>query len=65
MSDTTILHIDNTIDDLVGKFLYYDRKEDENLPPGEIEREVSMGTISVDYIIERFAEGVRNHLEGK
>ena len=65
MSDTTVEHIDDTIDDLVGDFFYYGRKEDENLPVGEIEREVSAGSISADYIIERFANGVRNHLEGK
>lgn len=29
--------IENTIDDLVSNFLYYDRKEDEDLPREEIE----------------------------
>ena len=38
----------NTIDDLVSKFLYYDRKEDEDLPRGAIENAIEEKEISVD-----------------
>jgi len=51
--------LQNTIDDLVGKFLYYDRKEDEELPRGEIERMVRDGETTVDAIVKRFEEQIR------
>ena len=65
MSKSTVETIYRIVDDIVGDFFYYDRKEDENLPVGEIEREVSMGNISADDIIKRFAKGVKEHLEGE
>jgi len=65
MSNTIVENINLTVDDLVMNFFYYDRKEDEELPLGEIEREVSRKNISADDIVERFAKGVREHLEGK
>lgn len=49
----------NTVDDTVSRFLYYDRKEDEDLPRGEIERMVQDGEVTVGEIVERF----RFHLE--
>lgn len=49
----------DTIDDLVAKFLYYDRKEDEELPVGAIEAAVRDGVITWDEIGERF----RTHLQ--
>lgn len=52
-------NIEATIDDLVGSFLYYDRKEDEELPRGEIEAAVKAGEITVDEIVERFRKGVQ------
>lgn len=48
--------IEDTIDDLVFKFLHDDRKEDEELPRGEIERLVSEGEIMCCQIPARFAE---------
>lgn len=44
----------NTIDDLVSNFYYYDRKEDEDLPVGEIQRAVQRGDISFNEIVDRF-----------
>jgi hypothetical protein len=44
----------NCVSDLVGKFLYYDRKGDEELPVGAIEKAVADGEISVDAIVEAF-----------
>ena len=65
MTSTLVETINTTIDDMVTDFFYYARKEDEELPLGEIEREVSMGHISADDIIARFAEGVKERLEKK
>lgn len=43
-----------TVKDLATDFLYYDRKEDESLPVGAIERAVSDGVITVDEIVSEF-----------
>lgn len=40
--------------DLMGAFLYYDRKEDDELPRGEIEAAIAADEITVDEIIEVF-----------
>lgn len=48
-----------TIDDLVRDFLYYDRKEDEELPRGVIEELVEDGKLTVDEMVACF----RKHLE--
>ncbi len=44
----------NVTDDLVSGFLFYDRKEDEELPRGKIEEAVKSGEITVDEIVEQF-----------
>ena len=44
----------NTVTDLVGSFMYYDRKEDEELPRGTIEAVVENGHITIDEIVEKF-----------
>lgn len=44
----------NTVDDLAGKFMYYDRKEDEELPRGAIEQAIADGVITIDEIVDRF-----------
>lgn len=59
MDEITKEDIKGYIKDLVASFLYYDRKEDEDLPIGEIERLISKGTISIDEICSEF----RLHLE--
>ena len=52
----------NTVDDLVGSFLYYDRKEDEELPRGAIDQAVADGEITVEEIVERFRAGLKRSL---
>ena len=47
-------NLNNTILDLVSKFLYYDRKEDEDLPNGEIEFMIKKGETSIEEIVEVF-----------
>ena len=43
-----------TLDDLVGDFLYYGRKEDEDLPRGAIEKAIENKEISIDEIAAFF-----------
>lgn len=39
-----------TVEDLVGDFLYYSRKEDEELPRGAIQKAINDKEISIDEI---------------
>jgi len=52
-----------TIDDFIGDFLYYDRKEDEDLPRGEIEAAIKAGEVTVEQIVERFDKALRQGLD--
>lgn len=45
-----------TVCDLVADLLYYDRKEDEDLPRGKIEELVERGTVSERDIIGWFKD---------
>ncbi|MCG7904610.1 MAG: hypothetical protein JAY60_19570 [Candidatus Thiodiazotropha weberae] len=56
MKALMISHIRNTVTDLVADFLYYDRKEDEDLPRGAIEQAVANKTITSEDIMEMFRE---------
>ncbi len=58
MPDETKIVFD-TVDDLVSSFLYYDRKEDEDLPVGRVQELIQAGVITVDQIVERFRRGLR------
>jgi hypothetical protein len=49
-----------TVKDLVGDFMYYGRKEDEELPVGEIEAAVNNGEITVDEIVNVFRSELDN-----
>lgn len=44
----------DAVTDLVADLLYYDRKEDEDLPVGEIELAIEEGDITVVEIVEHF-----------
>lgn len=44
----------DTVDDLVAQFMYYDRKEDEDLPSGAIDEALVAGEISVEEIVTEF-----------
>lgn len=46
----------DTVRDLVADFLYYDRKEDEELPSGLIEEMLSEHEVSVDEVVRWFEE---------
>ena len=56
-------HILDTADDLVSMFLYYDRKEDEDLPRGAIDKAVATGVVTVDEIVNRFRECLEKGLQ--
>ena len=48
-----------TVSDLVSDFLYYDRKEDDDLSRGDIEAAIKAGEITAAEIIEKFAKSLR------
>lgn len=52
-----------TVDDLVADFLYYDRKEDEELPRNSIEEAIANKEITVREIIQRFEQELRKIVE--
>jgi len=47
-------HIIDSIEDLFTDWLYYDRKEDQDLPRGSIEEAVEAGEISKQEIANQF-----------
>lgn len=55
MSTTRRQCIENTIKDLVINLLYYDRKEDGDLPVGAIEQAVAENEITRDQMVGIFA----------
>jgi len=46
--------IKDTITDMVSNLLYYNRKDDEELEVGDIEKAIKDGVITVDEICELF-----------
>lgn len=52
----------DVVDDLVYNFLYYDRKEDEDLPLGAIEEAVGVD-LTIDDIIQHFEKKLHEGLE--
>lgn len=55
------LILDN-VEDLVSDFLYYDRKEDEELPRGSVEEAIKLGEISSQEIIDHFSKKLEKSL---
>jgi len=53
----------DTVDDLAGRFLYYDRKEDGDLPEDAIETAIAAGEITVDEIVGKFRSGLESAME--
>lgn len=48
--------------DLVTDFLYYDRKEDEDLPMGAIQKALQENEITADEIVNKFSESIKSQL---
>ena len=49
--------------DLTSDFLYYDRKEDEDLAVGDIENAVREGEICIDDMVNKFREKLEEHIK--
>jgi hypothetical protein len=52
-----------TVSDAVAHLLYYDRKEDAELPVGAIDDAVRSGEITVDEIVGKFASELKENIE--
>lgn len=52
------------VDDLVGKLLWYDRRDCEHLPRGVIEETVQKGDLTVEEIVEAFSKPLAESLKG-
>jgi predicted RNA-binding protein associated with RNAse of E/G family len=50
----------DTISDLCVDFLYYDRKEDEQLSVDQLNKAVEDGTITVDEMVAKFKQELEN-----
>lgn len=50
----------NTISDLVSDFVYYNRKEDEELSAEQLNAAVKNGDITIEEMVEAFREGLNN-----
>lgn len=51
-------HILDEVDDHVSRFLYYDRKEDDDLPLGAIDDAVKNGDLSFEELVEAFSSAL-------
>lgn len=51
-----------TVDDLVADFLYYDRKEDEDLQRGAIEEAIAAGEVTAEEIVAAFGRALAGGL---
>ena len=57
--DTRRWHVLAAADDLMGSFLYYDRKESEDLPRNGIEDAIIANEVTIEELVGHF----RGHLE--
>ena len=53
----------NNVKELVSSFLYYNRKEDEDLQLGEIENLIELKEISINDIVNIFEKELRKNFE--
>jgi hypothetical protein len=56
-------YVEDVVKDLVAGFLYYDRKEDNELPRGEIENMIKEKLITVDQIVNVFREELEKSIK--
>lgn len=52
----------NTIRDLCSNFLFYDRKEDENLTQDDLYQAVNNNEITIGEMVEEFRKNLENSL---
>lgn len=48
------------VEDLVSNFLYYDRKDDEDLTQAALLRAINSGEVTIDEIVARFEKTLRD-----
>lgn len=63
MSKVTTNDLKEYIPDLVADFLYYNRKNDEELTVAMMEEAMESGEIDVDALAECFREELNKHFE--
>ncbi len=51
------------VGDLVADFMYYNRKEDVDLPHGAIETALAAGVLTVDEIVAKFREEMESNAD--
>lgn len=61
MSERKHLILDS-VSDLAKNLVDYDRRDDEELPRGEIEKAIAEGEITVDEMIEQFRAALMEEL---
>ncbi len=52
-----------TVQDLCANFLYYDRKEDDDLSAEDLEDAVKNGIVTIDEMVEEFRNQLEKHLK--
>jgi hypothetical protein len=65
MSDDIKSSILDTVDDSVSNLLYYDRKDDEELPRGAINDAVRDRVVTVEEMVAQFEVSLRQGLDGR
>lgn len=53
----------NTVEDLVSNFVYYDRKEDEDLSANELTMAIKSGEVTIEEIVSKFEKHLRRNYE--
>ncbi|RDJ35118.1 MAG: hypothetical protein DWQ19_09800 [Crenarchaeota archaeon] len=48
----------NVVEDLVANYLFYDRKEDEDLSRDDMEQLKSSGELTIQEVVDRFKEAL-------
>ena len=51
------------IEDSISDLLYYDRKDDEDCPRGELEEAVKLGKVTIEEMVAKFEKHLREVLE--
>lgn len=56
-------HVLAAADDLMGAFLYYDRKESENLRMNQIEDAIIAGEVTIEELVNHFREAITSSVQ--
>lgn len=50
----------DTVSDLVSNFVYYDRKEDEDLSITDLDEAIQLHEITIDEIVDKFKDTLKD-----